>query len=215
MTHQPGRDVPGVGEAGGNQPGVGEAGGNQPGVGEAGGNQPGVGEAGGNQPGVGEAGGNQRVADAAGRVVLGRAVLPARVLLLVCLAVVLLIVLEPGRPAAVAQDGLASWFDRLHAAGLWWWISYGLVEFTANVVMFLPLGVLGSLARPPGGGRTVVLLAAALSGTVELVQATMLPDRTGDLRDVASNTLGALVGVLAVALVRRRARRRQGELLVV
>jgi VanZ family protein len=43
-----------------------------------------------------------------------------------------------------------------------------------------------------------------LSAFAELVQWLVLPTRTGDLRDVLANTLGAAIGIGVVALIRRR-----------
>ena len=44
----------------------------------------------------------------------------------------------------------------------------------------------------------------ALSVVAELVQWLVLPNRTGDLRDVVANTLGAAIGIGVVALIRAR-----------
>lgn len=139
----------------------------------------------------------------------------ARCLLLVLLLAVLVVVFWPSRPAGGAQNGLQAWFDRQHAARtLPGWVSFALVEFAANVAMFVPLGMLGTSARPlaglPRSAAATVAGCAALSGGIELVQWLGFPDRTGDLRDVFANTLGALIGAavaLCLAAGRRPARR--------
>lgn len=139
---------------------------------------------------------------------------PARWLLLVTLVGVLAILLWPSRPGAVEQTDLQLWLIRAYAAGLPGWIDFGLVEFCANVVMFVPIGALGALSRPPGGDRAVVGACLALSAIAELTQSLLLPERTGDLRDVLANTVGGLLGVLMVVLVRRRAIRRRNRVLL-
>ena len=87
------------------------------------------------------------------------------------------------------------------------WASYPFVEFAANAALFLPLGVLWSLAadRWPILLRilTAGLLAAAISIGAELVQGAFMADRTMDPRDVVANTLGALIGAIAAVLVVR------------
>ena len=138
-----------------------------------------------------------------------RWVRPTRWALIVVLVFVLAIVLWPSRPAAGGQTWLQEWFVRAHGSGLPTWLSFGLVEFVSNVIMFVPLGLLGTLARPPGGALTVVIGAVVLAGAVELLQQTVLPSRTGDLRDVVANTTGALIGVGVAELIRRRDRIRR------
>ncbi len=138
---------------------------------------------------------------------------PARWLLLATVIGVLAILLWPSRPGAGGQSDLQLWFVRAHAAGLPEWINFSLAEFTANVVMFVPIGALGALSRPPGGDRAVVIACLLLSSVAELTQALLLPNRTGDLRDVLANTLGGLLGVLLVLVVRRRAMRRRDRIM--
>lgn len=134
----------------------------------------------------------------------------ARWSLVVLVVAVLAVVFWPSRPAGGAQNGLQDWFAQQHAAGtLPAWISFALVEFTANLLMFTPLGLLATLARPLRGPLRSAALAlagcAALSASIEMVQWLGFPDRTGDLRDVLANTLGALIGAAAaVTLMRRR-----------
>jgi len=81
----------------------------------------------------------------------------------------------------------------------------GWVEFAANIVLFLPLGLLLTLLlRHPWRGAA---LAVGLSVCVELAQA-VIPERHPMMRDIVSNGIGAaLGGALAWALVLRRRRR--------
>jgi len=100
-------------------------------------------------------------------------------------------------------------------------LSFELVEALANVVMFVPLGVLLTLlaATAPRGLRapvrvvaTSTLVGLVLSSGIELAQRTWLPSRYPTVQDVVMNTLGALVGaLLVVALHARRERRRAGS----
>ncbi|WP_291881228.1 VanZ family protein [Cellulomonas sp.] len=79
-----------------------------------------------------------------------------------------------------------------------WPVTYAGVEAVANVVMFLPFGVLvGLLVRR---WWIVVLLALATSATIELAQLAFLPTRVPTVQDVVLNTLGAALGVLALRL---------------
>ncbi|ABM08335.1 VanZ family protein [Arthrobacter sp. Rue61a] len=72
------------------------------------------------------------------------------------------------------------------------------VEFVANIVLFVPFGAFVRLLRPGlWSWWTLALLAAASSGTIEVLQLA-IPGRVTALSDVIANTLGALAG-LAVA----------------
>jgi len=78
----------------------------------------------------------------------------------------------------------------------------GWVEFAANVLLFVPLGLLLTvLMRHHVWGA---VLALALSITVELVQ-VLIPERSPSLRDVLANGLGAAAGAaIAWLFVLRR-----------
>jgi glycopeptide antibiotics resistance protein len=123
--------------------------------------------------------------------------------LLAYVAVVGVIVLSP-----VSYSGI------VHAIGDWMGEALGLngfgtgwIEFVANILMFVPLGLLLTLVfRHPWWG---VVLALVLSAGVEIAQ-TVIPSRQASLRDVVANVLGAGVGaVLAWLLVLRRDRTRR------
>jgi glycopeptide antibiotics resistance protein len=94
------------------------------------------------------------------------------------------------------------------ASGELWlnWITYSMLEATANVVIFLPLGF--GLTRLFGlGVFRSTLLALAASGAVELAQLLWLPERVASATDVLYNTLGAMLGA-AIASCRAVRRRR-------
>jgi len=72
-------------------------------------------------------------------------------------------------------------------------VRLGLADAVRNVLLFVPLGI--ALARRGHGLLTVMLLATALSGCIELAQ-VQIPGRYGNLFDIASNLVGAGLGVL-------------------
>ncbi len=92
----------------------------------------------------------------------------------------------------------------LHAWPPTAWVSFDLVEFTANVVMFLPLGIL-TLAW---GGRWWhgILIGLLLSAAIETTQLLFLPTRVADVRDIVANTAGATVGVAVMLVAQGRVR---------
>ena len=135
---------------------------------------------------------------------LDRAVRPARWLLLGLSVAVLLILFWPTRPAGDDQDWLAHWLTGLHRQGRLDWLTFAGVEFVSNLVMFVPLGALAALSRPRGGDKVALAACFGLSVFAELIQWLVLPHRTGDLRDVLANTLGAAIGIVVVALIRAR-----------
>ncbi|MFS0866267.1 VanZ family protein [Microbacterium sp. 179-B 1A2 NHS] len=114
----------------------------------------------------------------------------------VLVGVVLLSPLSP----SVAIDAVTGWIR--DDAGLTR-VRQGWVEFGGNIVMFVPLGLLLTLAfRVPWRG---VALAVVLSVAAELVQ-LLLPARMPSIRDVIANALGALLGAGIAWLLIRRSR---------
>ncbi len=72
----------------------------------------------------------------------------------------------------------------------------GLADAIVNVILFMPLGAAAALT----GRSTLAALAlgAALSGSVELGQITLIPGRDASIGDLIFNTLGAAAGVAVV-----------------
>ncbi|QCP00401.1 hypothetical protein FCN77_25190 [Arthrobacter sp. 24S4-2] len=105
------------------------------------------------------------------------------------------------RPVDGLLHGFLNFFqDQPLTAG----IRAGHVEVAANVVLFVPLGLLIAALLPARSWWLGGVAGLVASCVIEAVQFLALDQRQATLRDVASNTAGALLGALAVVLVRRR-----------
>jgi len=103
----------------------------------------------------------------------------------------------------------------LHRHGVPEWFDYALVEWLANVVMFVPFGFLLAAALRPLHWWIALLAAAAASTGIEWAQRRLLPERYASVADIAANTLGALAGIalcgvlLLAAAARSKSRSRR------
>ncbi|GGC99892.1 hypothetical protein GCM10011512_28470 [Tersicoccus solisilvae] len=120
---------------------------------------------------------------------------------------VLVLTLRPGRTDPGVDDTLQVIAARLRDAGLAW-ADYAAVEWAANVVLFVPAGLLLALLLPGRARWWAVVLGTAASVAIETAQAVFLPGRVASVADVAANTLGTTIGVaiaaFAVGLLARR-----------
>lgn len=123
-----------------------------------------------------------------------------------------LIVFWPSRVDAPADGLLSKVIGYLQAHGIPSWIlNYSSVEFTANVLMFVPAGfilaqLLATRLKAPIDALIALILGIAASVCVELIQGALLPGRVADPRDVAANSLGTALGVLTAWVFFRRRR---------
>lgn len=81
------------------------------------------------------------------------------------------------------------------------WITYGIAEFVANILLFVPLGLLIVLLLGRRHWLAVIVAGLLASCWIELAQGIWLSDRVADSRDIVSNTVGTSVGVLIALLV--------------
>jgi glycopeptide antibiotics resistance protein len=82
---------------------------------------------------------------------------------------------------------LAIYLDNL---GSWFWIRNAL----GNLVLLLPLGLLGPIALAAlDRWWRIALVALLVSTAIELTQ-LLVPDRSADIDDVIVNVAGALLG---------------------
>ena len=75
------------------------------------------------------------------------------------------------------------------------------VEFVCNVLILVPVPVLGSLVFPRWSWRDWTAVGFVLAGVVEVTQGLLLPGRDASHADVVANTLGSLLGGLVVAVL--------------
>ncbi|WP_165069661.1 VanZ family protein [Marisediminicola senii] len=86
------------------------------------------------------------------------------------------------------------------------WVTYQRVEFTANVLMFIPIGMFFLLLFGRRGWFASVLAGVALTCTIEFAQ-LFLPGRVSDISDIIANSTGTAIGVIiALIVTARRAR---------
>lgn len=118
------------------------------------------------------------------------------------LAVVFVVTLTP----TTLDNGLDPYIERLLAKlwskGMPRFIDYGFIEFSANVVFFVPVGFLLGLLFPYRFWWLAIVGGALLSAAVETAQGLFLPGRVSSLGDVLANSTGTIIGCLAAVAVR-------------
>lgn len=85
-------------------------------------------------------------------------------------------------------------------------LTYARIEFGANIVLFIPLGVL--LALILRRRHLIVPIALVATVVIESIQALMIDKRTPSVMDVIANLTGACIGLLVVAIIEWRRERR-------
>lgn len=115
------------------------------------------------------------------------------------LVIVVAITLTPTTVDAGYSSEIQWILHALHRVGVPESFGYHQLEFTANIVMFVPLGFFAGLITAPRW-RALAIALPALSLCIELTQLLFLPGRVAAVSDVVANSLGGWVG-LGVALV--------------
>ena len=127
-------------------------------------------------------------------------------LTVVYLAVVAWITLNPAPADPAGNPLLRSLLRAFAAVPPLRWIDYPVAEFTANILLFVPVGILFTVLLGRWRWWLVLAIGTALTLTIEFVQ-LFLPARVSDPRDLLANTVGTAVGMavaLAVSATRRR-----------
>lgn len=129
-------------------------------------------------------------------------------LYVITLGVIALSPVSPIRGVDLSQELDASGFG---------WVTYTQLESFANVVLFVPFGLLIALLVPTRWWWLVVVGLVAVAAAIELGQALFLPGRVASADDVLANSTGGVVGVVLAAIIRgvpwaiRRARRSEPQ----
>lgn len=116
-------------------------------------------------------------------------------------ALVALIVLWPVPVDRSLRGAIAVFLDALHEAGVPSWFGYAQLEFTANIIMFVPLGFFMCLLLPRGRALLCAMLVPAASLAAETAQLLFLPARYASLLDVVANSVGGWLGALLALAV--------------
>lgn len=115
----------------------------------------------------------------------------------------LVLTLQPAYPLPnqVVDDNLVPFHTLriyLDNLGSWFWLR----NLFGNLVLLLPLGLLGPIALPAlDRWWRIALLALLSSAAIELIQLAV-PDRSADIDDVIVNVAGALIGYLVFRSIR-------------
>ncbi|WP_051973314.1 VanZ family protein [Cryobacterium sp. MLB-32] len=103
------------------------------------------------------------------------------------------------KEAHVPLVSLLGWLQGHGAPG---WLTYTFVEFSANIVLFVPVGLLAVILLGARRWWCAIVVGFVASCGIELGQLLFLPARYATSGDVIANTLGAALGtVLALALI--------------
>jgi hypothetical protein len=133
-----------------------------------------------------------------------RVVLPALTALYLAAVAVITLNPRPGDPAGnPLLRTLLRWLAGVPALA---WIDYDVTEFTANVLLFVPMGVLFTLLLGRWRWWLALVIGMGSTLTIEFVQ-LFLPARVSDARDLLANTLGTAIGIGIVLLAGARGRR--------
>lgn len=122
--------------------------------------------------------------------------------LLLCVAVVLWLTLSPTPVDRGYESAIGVFLDALHRHGVPGWFGYRKLEFSANVLLFWPLGFLTALALPWRSTWLALLVVLAISASVEWAQWAFLSARAPSGLDVLANTLGGGAGAAAAWVLR-------------
>ncbi|MRG60442.1 VanZ family protein [Agromyces sp. CFH 90414] len=130
----------------------------------------------------------------------------ARLLLVPYLVVLGLFVFTPGDDAQPVGSALVIAAELVAALGVPFDAAYTVIEFGANIALFVPLGLLLVLAVRGMPVWGAALIGALTTCVIEVVQLA-IPGRFSTLSDVIANTLGTVLGAaIAWAALRRRSR---------
>ncbi len=125
----------------------------------------------------------------------------ARIVLVGYLVLLAGILLWPdGHEVGLANTGLHRLVIDLGAPA---WVGPNLSGFAANIVLLVPLGLAGALARPRVPALGWAAVGLLVGSAAEVTQALLLPTRTPSVADVVANALGVVLGALLARVVAR------------
>ena len=105
------------------------------------------------------------------------------------------VTLTPGSEAPTQSDLVLRVLARLERYQHLEWLTYNRAEYLANIALFVPIGLFLLLLFGSRFWWLAIIAALTMTSFIETVQKA-IPGRVSDDRDIAANTLGAVIGVL-------------------
>ncbi len=115
---------------------------------------------------------------------------------------ILAVTLSPTQLDVSTQRLVFRFVDVLHRFGVPTWFDYAEVEFTANILMFVPFGFMVTLLLPVRFAWLAIIISLSFSMGIEFFQREFLAARVFDVRDIVANTLGGSIGFVMAAFLR-------------
>lgn len=126
----------------------------------------------------------------------------AGVSLVVCMAAVLVATMWPTPLDQGFEPSVQRFLEILHRTGVPEWFGYRKLEASANVVMFIPIGFLTAMLLPFRLWWIALIVCPALSVGIEMTQGALLAARFATPLDVATNSVGAVIGTMIAVWIR-------------
>lgn len=137
--------------------------------------------------------------------------LPWRIALAAYLTGLALVAYWPTPVDRPVHGTITSILKYLHTHGVPGWFDYHFVEASANVAMFIPLGVLAAKAMPTKAAWHLAVIGLLASLCMEVGQLLFISARFSSSIDVVTNVCGAVIGIFAVRALARIGSRRLTE----
>ncbi len=80
------------------------------------------------------------------------------------------------------------------------WITFPMIEFAANIALFLPLGLFFVLLLGRRLWWLAIVIGIVATAAIELAQRDIV-GRVSDPRDLLANSIGTIIGVLAALIL--------------
>jgi VanZ family protein len=110
-----------------------------------------------------------------------------------------LLTLTPSRVENAMPNLLDLTLAAIHRLG-WTALDFHRLEVLANIVVFIPVGILAFLLMPRRVWPLALLVGPAASIAIETAQLVALPHRASTVTDVLANSTGATFGVALAVL---------------
>lgn len=128
-------------------------------------------------------------------------------------AIVLLTTMWPTPIDQSFEGSVDKVLNVLHRTGVPEWFGYNKLEFSANVIMFVPLGFLVSMLLPVRLWWLALFICPGISAAIELTQGALLSSRFSTINDVIANSIGAFCGALVAFALRAAVYRRDEKVI--